>query len=292
MKYGKLLQTLLEEMPAEYRDKFLSYKQLKKRIKQFLDSNSFPEAAFEPAPVAPASGEQEQQQQLHHAPAVPGSGENSGAVHDDNLADEKVRWSPAILKTPATTQGTPALAMAVSALMDMDEGEEATTTEGNTTEPIIGSTKRKRAAAEEASVRLGRGESPGLEKGETSESAQEGRGGGGGGVREKTEGASGSDTRRDAAPETVRHFLDSVSRQGITGRGQAMGEEKEVTPEEEEFIRLLNVELEKFNSFFTEKEEDYVIQLQVSLFGASCCFSCLFVVASANYLEMRPCSGL
>jgi hypothetical protein len=277
MKYGKLLQTLLEEMPAEYRDKFLSYKQLKKRIKQFLDSNSFPEAAFEPAPVAPA---------------VPGSGENSGAVHDDNLADEKVRWSPAILKTPATTQGTPALAMAVSALMDMDEGEEATTTEGNTTEPIVGSTKRKRAAAEEASVGLGRGESHGLDKGETSESAQEGRGGGGGGVREKTEGGSGSDTRREAAPETVRHFLDAVSRQGITGRGQAMGEEKEVTPEEEEFIRLLNVELEKFNSFFTEKEEDYVIQLQVSLFGASSWFSCLFVVASAKCLEMKPCSGL
>ncbi|CAM6045872.1 unnamed protein product, partial [Sphagnum compactum] len=217
MKYGKLLQTLLEEMPAEYRDKFLSYKQLKKRIKQFLDSNSFPEAAFEPAPVAPAS---------------------------------------------ATTQGTPALAMAVSALMDLDEAEEATTTEGNTAEPIVGSTKRKRAVAEEASVRLGRGDSNGLEKGETSESAQEGGGGGGGGVREKTEGGSGSDTRRDAAPETVRHFLDAVSRQGITGRGQGMGEEKEVTPEEEEFIRLLNVELEKFNSFFTEKEEDYVIQLQ------------------------------
>jgi hypothetical protein len=187
------------------------------------------------------------------------------------------------LKTPATTQGTPALAIAVSALMDLDEGEEATTTEGKTTEPIVGSTKRKRATAEEASVRLGTGESHGLEKGETSESAQEGRGGGG--VREKTEGGSGSDTRRDAAPETVRHFLDAVSGQGITGRGQAMGEDKEVTPEEEEFIRLLNVELEKFNSFFTEKEEDHVIQLQVSLFGASCCFSCLFVVASAKCLE-------
>jgi hypothetical protein len=50
--------------------------------------------------------------------------------------------------------------------------------------------------------------------------------------------------------------------------------------------------LEKFNSFFTEKEEDYVIQLQVSLFGASSWFSCLFVVASAKCLEMKPCSGL
>ncbi|CAK9197987.1 unnamed protein product [Sphagnum jensenii] len=51
MKYGKLLQTLLEDLPPEFRDKFLSYKQLKKRIKQFLDSNSFPEDAFEPAPI-------------------------------------------------------------------------------------------------------------------------------------------------------------------------------------------------------------------------------------------------
>ncbi|CAM6014416.1 unnamed protein product [Sphagnum balticum] len=51
MKYGKLLQTFLEDLPPEFRDKFLSYKQLKKRIKQFLDSNSFPEDAFEPAPI-------------------------------------------------------------------------------------------------------------------------------------------------------------------------------------------------------------------------------------------------
>ena len=38
-------------------------------------------------------------------------------------------------------------------------------------------------------------------------------------------------------------------------------EQGHLTPEEEEFIRLLNVELEKFNNFFIEKEEEFVIRL-------------------------------
>ncbi|CAK9177204.1 unnamed protein product [Ilex paraguariensis] len=41
------------------------------------------------------------------------------------------------------------------------------------------------------------------------------------------------------------------------------GREKvEMTEEETEFIRLLEDELEKFNSFFVEKEEEYIITLK------------------------------
>jgi hypothetical protein len=38
-------------------------------------------------------------------------------------------------------------------------------------------------------------------------------------------------------------------------------EQGHLTPEEEEFIKLLNIELEKFNNFFIEKEEEFVIRL-------------------------------
>ena len=39
-----------------------------------------------------------------------------------------------------------------------------------------------------------------------------------------------------------------------------------MTKEEIDFIKLLEDELEKFNSFFVEKEEEYIIRLKVFLF--------------------------
>jgi SPX domain protein involved in polyphosphate accumulation len=36
-----------------------------------------------------------------------------------------------------------------------------------------------------------------------------------------------------------------------------------MTPEEAEFMRLLEAELDKFNSFFVEKEEEYIIRQKV-----------------------------
>jgi hypothetical protein len=90
-----------------------------------------------------------------------------------------------------------------------------------------------------------------LKKVETLELVHEDR------VREKPDGAS----EREEVLDPIKQSLVVDARQG-TDTGQAIGEE-DVTVEEKEFIRLLNVELEKFNSFFTEKEEDYVIQLQV-----------------------------
>ena len=39
--------------------------------------------------------------------------------------------------------------------------------------------------------------------------------------------------------------------------------EAEMSKEEIDFLRLLEDELEKFNSFFVEKEEEYIIRLKV-----------------------------
>jgi len=39
-----------------------------------------------------------------------------------------------------------------------------------------------------------------------------------------------------------------------------------MTKEEIDFIKLLDDELEKFNSFFVEKEEEYIIRLKVFFF--------------------------
>lgn len=45
--------------------------------------------------------------------------------------------------------------------------------------------------------------------------------------------------------------IDSVEREGMS-------------KEEIDFLRLLEDELEKFNSFFVEKEEEYIIRLKVT----------------------------
>lgn len=58
-----------------------------------------------------------------------------------------------------------------------------------------------------------------------------------------------------------------AKRQRIAGGGAA-GElvvvvEEGITKEEIDFIQLLEAELEKFNNFFMEKEEEYIIRLKV-----------------------------
>ncbi|GAQ83907.1 SPX domain containing protein [Klebsormidium nitens] len=76
-----------------------------------------------------------------------------------------------------------------------------------------------------------------------------------------------------AAPTEADHVVETIERQlrasshdlahppGITAEEAERLEQGHLTPEEEEFIRLLNVELEKFNNFFIEKEEEFVIRL-------------------------------
>ena len=57
----------------------------------------------------------------------------------------------------------------------------------------------------------------------------------------------------------------AVLRDGVHGGGMSQATTgRHITAEEQrEFVRLLNCELEKFNEFFMEKEEDYVIKLEV-----------------------------
>lgn len=172
MKYGKLLQLLLEQMPEEYQDKFLSYKQLKKVINTILQDNSLPIAAFvEPEVVESESLEGDE-------PAVKRARGGEGVVvATGGAAEEESR--------------------------DGDGDEEVVA--------MAVGMKRKAVA----------------------------------------------DVGRDVAtaPEVVEAREVAVRAK--------VGEEKELSKEEENFLRLLNVELEKFNSFFTEKEEEYVIRLQV-----------------------------
>lgn len=43
----------------------------------------------------------------------------------------------------------------------------------------------------------------------------------------------------------------------------AVGETEAISEEEVNFVELLEDELEKFNAFFVEKEEEYIIRLKV-----------------------------
>jgi SPX domain protein involved in polyphosphate accumulation len=61
---------------------------------------------------------------------------------------------------------------------------------------------------------------------------------------------------------------DGDERQAKRARVSEDGDEAaaaapEMTPEEAEFMRLLEAELDKFNSFFVEKEEEYIIRQKV-----------------------------
>jgi SPX domain protein involved in polyphosphate accumulation len=59
---------------------------------------------------------------------------------------------------------------------------------------------------------------------------------------------------------------DGEERQAKRARVSEDGDEAaaaEMTPEEAEFMRLLEAELDKFNSFFVEKEEEYIIRQKV-----------------------------
>lgn len=190
----------------EYRDKFLSYKQLKKVINTILQENSLPTAAFvqleDEADAETGQGEQ---------------GDDRPSVESITARDVEVAWP----------------------LADGVERE----------------TKRVRWEAGMA-VR-------------TEGAAGEGVGGEGGdgcvGTKRKIGGREEVVVVRNSGRENVLSL--PVQREVLASRPvdpRAVGEEKDLTKDEEDFLHLLNVELEKFNSFFTEKEEDYVIRVQVS----------------------------
>lgn len=62
-------------------------------------------------------------------------------------------------------------------------------------------------------------------------------------------------------PEKRPRF-DECTASGDDNKASASG----MSREEVDFISLLEDEMEKFNTFFVEKEEEYIIRLKVSLF--------------------------
>lgn len=76
--------------------------------------------------------------------------------------------------------------------------------------------------------------------------------------------------RSAASPPAKRPRVDEVDADSV---------ESVMTREEEDFISLLEAELDKFNAFFLEKEEEYIIRQKVpnyflSIFIFSSFFSC------------------
>lgn len=55
-----------------------------------------------------------------------------------------------------------------------------------------------------------------------------------------------------------------VSEPAGDGGDEAAAAAAAMTPEEADFMRLLEAELDKFNSFFVEKEEEYIIRQKVA----------------------------
>ncbi|KAI5083065.1 hypothetical protein GOP47_0002808 [Adiantum capillus-veneris] len=156
MKFGKRLQSQLEETLPEWRDKYLSYKQLKKRLKQLSAPECFTEAAFS-------------------------SPEREGGARI--LQDEA-----SITTSRAADNGSPPGNVPV-----LSEGQDSSVNGGSVT-----------------------------------------------GAKSSSGSAGG------AVSECLHPDLASM----------------DLSAEEADFIHLLNAELEKFNTFFIEKEEEYVIRLQ------------------------------
>eukprot|EP00250_Pteridium_aquilinum_P011321 c19990_g1_i1 orf=500-1681(+) len=163
MKFGKRLQSQVDETLPEWRDKYLSYKQLKKRLKLISAPDCFTEAAF-------SSPERESGAvlRLEEAPLVQIPAHR--AAQDDSPPQN----------------GSPPGNVPVSS-----EGQDSSVNGGSVT-----------------------------------------------GAKSSSGSASGVDC--------VHPDMGAA----------------ELSAEETDFIHLLNAELEKFNTFFIEKEEEYVIRLQ------------------------------
>ncbi len=180
MKFGKRLQSQIQETIPEWRDKFLSYKQLKKRLKLIAAPDCFTEAAFD-ASSSPSRGD--------------------GGV--------------GICRLPSS-----AAAAAASAVDAVDQ------------ELRRGSEAGGPAAVQEAMLQEARAK------------------------KIKRTFAGGLDIE----PQKLKQQQLQSKRPG----GLLENNEAALMSSEMDFIRLLNNELNKFNVFFIEKEEEYVIRLQVN----------------------------
>jgi hypothetical protein len=168
MKFGKRLQSQIEETMPEWRDKFLCYKQLKKRLKLMSAPACFTGAAFDTIATSPPWG---------------GSGvayrtRSSCVLHE---VDQQLR-SNAFTTTTHTYMG------------------------GGQTVSMV------------------------------------------------------SDSLLETAHHHDHHDHHHPIRHHVGG-----AETKYLSSSELDFVGLLNKELNKFNHFFIEKEEEYVIRLQVCI---------------------------
>lgn len=182
MKFGKRLQSQIQETIPEWRDKFLSYKQLKKRLKLIAAPDCFTEAAFD-ASSSPSRGD--------------------GGV--------------GICRLPSSA----AAAAAASAVDAVDQ------------ELRRGSEAGGPAAVQEAMLQEARAK------------------------KIKRTFAAGLDIEPEKKMQQQQ--LQSKRSGGLLENNEAA-----LMSSEMDFIRLLNNELNKFNVFFIEKEEEYVIRIQVN----------------------------
>ena len=77
-------------------------------------------------------------------------------------------------------------------------------------------------------------------------------------VEPKTAGAASAGDRPSKRPRVETSYSSSS--------GSGDGDKENMSEEEIDFILLLEDELEKFNTFFVEKEEEYIIRLKVNFF--------------------------
>lgn len=171
MKFGKRLQIQMDETLPEWRDKFLSYKPLKKRLKQLSAPECFTAVGFCAA-----------------SPPHDGTGSSSSVVGE--LFQELRKGSAALGEL---RKGSASLGESV----DKPPNE---------------------SVAEAASLK--------------------------------------------PASEIGAGNSDEVSSQSSTHTHAERNTERTGMFDEEDFIILINKELEKLNNFFLEKEEEYIIQLQ------------------------------
>jgi SPX domain protein involved in polyphosphate accumulation len=178
MKFGKRLQSQIQETLPEWRDKFLSYKQLKKRLKLIAAPDCFTDAAFEASPSPPPLGNNNGDHQSRAASAV-------------DAVDEELRRA-------RSEAGGPAAVLQSTLLHD-----------------------------EQSSKRMKR---PLVEQ------------------------------QQQASLQTIQ--TNCCGKYDVEFPGRGGGVSGLWSSPENEFVRLLNNELRKFNMFFIEKEEEYVIRLQ------------------------------
>eukprot|EP00897_Mesotaenium_endlicherianum_P003884 jgi/Mesen1/3523/ME000197S02549 len=202
MKFGKRLRIQMEDTLPQWRNKFLSYKQLKKRLKRLQAPECFTEVACELS------------SQFFPSPPAGSLEPVKKDGVDLNGASYKPHAPPKVKAVAETTVPRPA-SVIVTAASPIPEA--------------IG-LSFKGAGEGMGGGFLPLAETPGAV------CAQHGHGVG---QKKQCGDAHGG-------PNVRKH-----------GAGYTMSKE------ETNFIKLLNRELEKFNNFFIEKEEDFVIRLQM-----------------------------